>query len=233
MPEMTGGQALIRSMRREGAEVVFGLPGVQMYHAIDPILDEPGMHFITVRHEQATGYMADGFTRAGGGTGTAMVVPGPGLLNASAAIGTAYAASSPILVVSGQVQKDLIGKDVGILHEVNDQMDAIRPVTKAAYRVLNAADVPAAVHEAFRQLRTGRPRPVEIEIPPKRSQRSRTSTCWSPATTAATPRPTPTSSAQRACWRKRRTPSSGRAAASSPPARPRPCCGSPSTCRPR
>lgn len=167
MPEMTGGQALIRSMQREGAEVVFGLPGVQMYHAIDPILDEPGMRFITVRHEQATAYMADGFTRGGGGTGTAMVVPGPGLLNASAAIGTAYAASSPILVVSGQIQKDLIGKDVGILHEVNDQMDAIRPVTKAAYRVLDAAAVPGVVHEAFRQLRTGRPRPVEIEIPPE------------------------------------------------------------------
>ena len=167
MPEMTGGQALIRSMQREGAQVIFGLPGVQMYHAVDPILDELGMRFITVRHEQASAYMADGFTRAGGGTGTAMVVPGPGLLNASAAIGTAYAASSPILVVSGQVQKDLIGKDVGILHEVNDQMDTIRPVTKAAYRVLNAADVPGAVHEAFRQLRTGRPRPVEIEIPPE------------------------------------------------------------------
>ena len=164
---MTGGQALIRSLYREGVQVVFGIPGVQMYHAVDPILDEPGMRFITVRHEQATAYMADGFTRAGGGTGTAMVVPGPGLLNASAAIGTAYAASSPILVVSGQVDRDLIGVDRGILHEVNDQMDAIRPVTKAAYRVLNAADVPAAVHEAFRQLRTGRPRPVEIEIPPE------------------------------------------------------------------
>ena len=167
MPEMTGGQALIRSIHREGAEVIFGLPGVQMYHAVDPVLDEPGMRFITVRHEQATAYMADGFTRAGGGTGTAMVVPGPGLLNASAAIGTAYAASSPILVISGQVDRDLIGFDRGILHEVNDQQEAIRPVTKAAYRVLNAADVPAAVHEAFRQLRTGRPRPVEIEIPPE------------------------------------------------------------------
>ncbi len=167
MPRMTAGQALIRSLYREGVRVVFGLPGVQMYHALDPIYDEPGMRFITVRHEQATAYMADGFTRAGGGTGTAMVVPGPGLLNASAAIGTAYAASSPILVVSGQVQRDLIGVERGVLHEVNDQMDAIRPVTKAAYRVMEAGDVPGVVHEAFRQLRTGRPRPVEIEIPPE------------------------------------------------------------------
>ena len=167
MPEMTAGQALIRSLYREGVRVVFGLPGVQMYHALDPIYDEPGMRFITVRHEQATAYMADGFTRAGGGTGMALVVPGPGLLNASAAIGTAYAASSPILVLSGQVQKDLIGVDRGILHEVNDQMDAIRPVTKAAYRIMEPHEVPGVVHEAFRQLRTGRPRPVEIEIPPE------------------------------------------------------------------
>lgn len=167
MPQMTGGQALVRSLYREGVRVVFGLPGVQMYHALDPLYDQPGMRFISVRHEQASAYMADGFTRAGGGTGAAMVVPGPGLLNASAAIGTAYAASSPILVISGQIQKDLIGFDRGVLHEVNDQMDAIRPVTKAAYRVLDAGDVPGAVHEAFRQLRTGRPRPVEIEIPPE------------------------------------------------------------------
>ncbi len=167
MPQMTAGQALIRSLYREGVRVVFGLPGVQMYHAIDPLYDQPGMRFITVRHEQATAYMADGLTRAGGGTGLAMVVPGPGLLNASAAIGTAYAASSPILVLSGQVQKDLIGLDRGILHEVNDQMEAIKPVTKAAYRIMEAAEVPGVVHEAFRQLRTGRPRPVEIEIPPE------------------------------------------------------------------
>ena len=167
MPQMTGGQALVRSLFREGVRVVFGLPGVQIYHAVDPLYDQPGMRFVTVRHEQASAYMADGFTRAGGGVGTALVVPGPGLLNASAAIGTAYAASSPILVVSGQIQKGLIGLDHGMLHEVNDQMDAIRPVTKAAYRVLEAGDIPGAVHEAFRQMRTGRPRPVEIEIPPE------------------------------------------------------------------
>ena len=140
---------------------------MQMYHATDPIIDQPGMKFITVRHEQATAYMADGFARAGGGIGTALVVPGPGLLNASAAIGTAYAASSPILVISGQIQKDLIGVDRGILHEVNDQMDTIRPITKAAYRIMEANEVPPVVHEAFRQLKTGRPRPVEIEIPPE------------------------------------------------------------------
>jgi acetolactate synthase-1/2/3 large subunit len=164
---MTGGQALAKSLYREGVRVIFGLPGVQLYHLLDGLYDETGIRFVTTRHEQATTYMADGYARAGGGIGTALVVPGPGLQNASAGIGTAYAASSPILVVSGQIERDLIGFDRGMLHEVNDQMDTIRPVTKWAARILNPRDVPAIVHEAFHQLKTGRPRPVEIEIPPE------------------------------------------------------------------
>ena len=167
MPKMTGGQALARSLYREGVRVIFGLPGVQLYHALDGLAQEPGIRFIATRHEQATAYMADGYARAGGGVGTAMVVPGPGLQNASAAIGTAYSASSPVFVVAGQIQRELIGADRGMLHEVNDQLDTIRPVTKWAERILDPAEIPAAVHEAFKQLKTGRPRPVEIEIPPE------------------------------------------------------------------
>ena len=167
MPVMTGGQALARSLYREGVRVIFGLPGVQLYHALDGLAQEPGICFIVTRHEQATAYMADGYARAGGGIGTALVVPGPGLQNASAAIGTAYSASSPVLVVAGQIQRDFIGVDRGMLHEVNDQLDTIRPITKWAHRILDPAEIPSAVHEAFRQLKTGRPRPVEIEIPPE------------------------------------------------------------------
>lgn len=91
MPMMTGGQALARSLHREGVRVIFGLPGVQLYHLLDGLYDESDIRFITTRHEQATTYMADGYARAGGGIGTALVVPGPGLQNASAGIGTAYA----------------------------------------------------------------------------------------------------------------------------------------------
>ena len=167
MPKMTGGEALARSLYREGVRVIFGLPGVQLYHALDGLAKEPGIRFITTRHEQATAYMADGYARAGGGIGTAMVVPGPGLQNASAAIGTAYSASSPVLVVAGQIQRELIGEDRGMLHEINDQLDTIKPVTKWARRILDPAEIPAAVHEALHQLKTGRPRPVEIEIPPE------------------------------------------------------------------
>ncbi|MCH8868985.1 MAG: thiamine pyrophosphate-binding protein [Chloroflexi bacterium] len=167
MPQMTGGQALAKQLHLEGVRVIFGLPGVQLYHALDALHDEKDIKFITTRHEQATAYMADGYARAGGGIGTALVVPGPGLQNASAAIGTAYAASSPIFVISGQIERDMIGGDRGMLHEVNDQLDTIRPVTKWAQRILDPRDVPEAVHEAFYQLKSGRPRPVEIEIPPE------------------------------------------------------------------
>ena len=166
MTMMTGGQALARSLYREGVRVVFGLPGVQLYHATDALYQEPGIRFITTRHEQGAAYMAYGYSRASGDVGTALVVPGPGLLNASAGIGTAYAASTPLLLVSGQINRDLIGVNRGELHEVDDQLDAIKTVTKWATRVLYPADIPAAVHEAFYQLNTGRPRPVEIEVPP-------------------------------------------------------------------
>ncbi|RMF89462.1 MAG: thiamine pyrophosphate-binding protein [Nitrospinota bacterium] len=166
MAKMTGGQALMQSLYREGVRVIFGLPGVQLYHAMDALY-ESGIQFITTRHEQAASYMADGYARASGQVGVALVVPGPGLQNASAGIGTAYAASSPILVVAGQVQRNMIGVKRGVLHEVHDQLDIIRPVTKWASRILDPADIPAAVHEAFFHLKTGRPRPVEIEIPPE------------------------------------------------------------------
>ena len=166
MAEMTGGQALAKSLYREGVRVIFGLPGAQLYYATDALFDEPGIRWISTRNEQATTFMADGYARAGGGIGTAMVVPGPGVLNATSGLSTAYSASSPVLLVAGQIPRDLIGVNRGMLHEIDDQLEAVKSVTKWAARVVNAGDVPSAVHEAFRQLNTGRPRPVEVEIPP-------------------------------------------------------------------
>ena len=166
MAEMTGGQALAKSLYREGVRVIFGLPGAQLYYATDALFDEPGIRWISTRNEQATTFMADGYARAGGGIGTAMVVPGPGVLNATSGLSTAFSASSPVLLVAGQIPRDLIGVNRGLLHEIDDQLESVKAVTKWAARVVNAGDVPSAVHEAFRQLNTGRPRPVEIEIPP-------------------------------------------------------------------
>jgi acetolactate synthase-1/2/3 large subunit len=93
-------------------------------------------------------------------------VPGPGIQNASAALGTAYSCSSPVLLVAGQVESDMLGQDKGALHEINDQLDLVRPVTKWCRRVLKVEDIPAAIHEAMRHMQTGRPRPTLVEIPP-------------------------------------------------------------------
>ena len=112
MPKMTGGQALAKSLYREGVRVIFGLPGVQLYHLLDALYDEPGIRFITTRHEQATSYMADGYARAGGGIGTHSWCLAPAC-KMPLGIGTAYAASSPILVISGQIERDLIGVEPG------------------------------------------------------------------------------------------------------------------------
>jgi acetolactate synthase-1/2/3 large subunit len=189
MARMTGGQALVASLWREGVRVIFGLPGVQLYGAMAALREEPRVRFIATRHEQATTYMADGYARTGGGFGTALVVPGPGLLNASAGLSTAYAASSPVLVVAGQIPKARIGKDVGLLHEVNDQLDAIVPVTKWRHRILEVEEIPGAVREAARQLRTGRPRPVVLDIPPETLEDEGEATLLDPAPVDATPAP--------------------------------------------
>src|SRR5918994_6617749 len=166
MARMTGGEALARQLAIEGVKVIFGVPGVQLYGALAGLRDEGKIRLITTRHEQATTYMADGYARAGGTIGVALVVPGPGLYNAAAGLFTAYFASSPVLMICGQVPRAQIGKDIGVLHEINEQLDAIKPVTKWRKRVLQVHEVPGLVHEAFEQLRTGRPRPVEIEMPP-------------------------------------------------------------------
>jgi len=167
MFRMTGGQALVRCLVREGVEVIFGLPGVQIYGAVAAIRDTPGIRMISPRSEAATTFMADGYARAGGRCGVALVVPGPGVYNAAGGLSTAYAVSSPVLLIAGQIPRDKIGGNTGALHEVNDQIATIMPVTKWQTRVLAPGDVPGAVREAFHRLRRGRPRPVYMEIPPE------------------------------------------------------------------
>ena len=165
--EMTGGQALVQSLKIEGISTIFGLPGIQLDFAMDALWEErESIDFIHTRHEQATAYMADGFARTTGEIGTCLVVPGPGVLNAAAGISTAYACSSPVLLVAGQVQSDMIDANRGVLHEINDQLGTISSVCKHVERVMTPEEVPLMVHRAARELRTGRPRPVEIEVPP-------------------------------------------------------------------
>ena len=165
MPRMTTAQALVRSLVREGVEVVFGLPGVQIMDVYDAFYHEPGIRLITTRHEQTAAYMADGYSRTTGKIGAALVVPGPGLLNAAAGIGTAYASSSPVMLLVGQVESYNIGKGAGAVHEVVDQLDVVKNITKWRTTIMDAGEAPEAVHEAMKQLQTGRPRPVALEVP--------------------------------------------------------------------
>ena len=164
MARMTGGEAIVKALAREGVKVAFGLPGVQLYGIVTAFRDEP-IRFITVRHEGSSTYMADGYARAGGSVGVAVAVPGPGLLNAAAGLNTAYAASSPVLMIAGQIPRNQIGKKIGVLHELDDQLDAIAGSTKWRKTIMQVADAPGIVHEAFAQLRSGRPRPVAIDMP--------------------------------------------------------------------
>jgi len=167
MSKMSGGEALVNSLVREGVEVIFGLPGVQMYGVVSAIKENPAIKMIVPRHEQATTYMADGYARASRGIGVAMVVPGPGLYNAAAGLSTAYSVSSQVLMIAGQIPRATIGKNLGGLHEVNDQLETIKPVTKFQKRIMNLKDIPDSMAEVFSELRNGHPRPVEVEMPPE------------------------------------------------------------------
>ena len=181
MVRLSGGEALAKSLAREGVEVVFGLPGIQTYGIVAGLRDEPGIRLISTRHEQATTYMADGYARASGKPGVALVVPGVGLYNAASGIATAYARSSPVLVIAGQVPRAAIGKNAGAVHEVLDQAGTVRSVTKWRGAAMRPREIPAAVTEAFRQMRSGRPRPVLIEVPPEAGVEREEVELWDPA----------------------------------------------------
>jgi acetolactate synthase I/II/III large subunit len=167
--KLTGGQALAQSLKKHGVDTIFGLPGVQLDWFFDGLYDlqEKGdLKIYHTRHEQATTYMADGYARTTGKPGIAVMVPGPGLLNGMAGLSTAYACSSPVMSISGQIRSDLIGVGRGELHEIPHQLEIMKSVTKWAQRAMKPEEVPGMVHEAFKQMLSGHVRPVHIEVPP-------------------------------------------------------------------
>ena len=167
MVKMSGGEALVKSLVREGVEVVFGIPGIHMSGIIAALRDEPGIRLITTRHEAGATHMADGYARATGKPGVALAVPGAAVYNAASGLATAYSRSSPVLLIAAQIPRNQIGKGLGAYHEVENQPETVRPVTKWRRQVFRPREVPDAVTEAFRQMRTGRPRPVLLEAPPE------------------------------------------------------------------
>ena len=167
MTKMTGGQALVQSLKRNGLEVIFGLPGVQLDWTFDALYDvQDAIHVYHTRNEQPTSFMADGYARTTGKIGACLVVPGPGVMNALAGLSTAYACSSPVLCIAGEIESEQINVGRGMLHEVPNQLQMMASATKWAHCAMSPGEIPAMVNEAFRQLRSGRPRPVEIEVPP-------------------------------------------------------------------
>jgi acetolactate synthase-1/2/3 large subunit len=164
MPRLTGGRAVVEALEREGVDVVFGMPGIHTLEAYDAFLDSD-VDPITTRHEQAAGFMADGYARTTGRVGVCLVITGPGLTNALTAVAQAYSDSSPILVVSSQNPTNEAGRGKGYLHELKDQGGMMENVVEYSETVERVGDVPGAVADAFEHLRGRRPRPVHLQVP--------------------------------------------------------------------
>ena len=166
MTKYTTGEAIVKTLLKHGVDTIFGIPGAHMYDFNDALFKEgERIKFITARHEQGAGYMAFGYAKSTGKPGVYTVVPGPGVLNSSAALCTAYGANAPVLCITGNIMSELIGKGRGQLHELPDQLATLRSITNWSERINHPSEAPRVVKEAFRKLRSGRIRPVAIEAP--------------------------------------------------------------------
>jgi acetolactate synthase I/II/III large subunit len=167
MPLMSGGDAVVRSVLAHGISNIYCLPGVQSDHLFNAMFDAgDALSVVHTRHEQGAAYMALGSALATGKPAAYSVVPGPGFLNSSAALATAYSTGARVLALVGQIPSHGIGKGHGLLHEIPDQIGILCKLTKWAERVGTPQAAPDIVARAFRELRSGRPRPVGIEVPP-------------------------------------------------------------------
>ncbi len=159
---INGGEALIRALADENIDLIFGYPGGAALHIYDAIYQQNEVQHILVRHEQAAVHAADGFARATGKTGVALVTSGPGATNAITGIATAYMDSIPLVVISGQVASHLIGTDA---FQETDMIGISRPIVKHSFLVQSAEEIPAIVKKAFHIASSGRPGPVVIDVP--------------------------------------------------------------------
>jgi acetolactate synthase-1/2/3 large subunit len=167
MPLMSGGDAVVRSILGQGVSTIYCLPGVQSDHLFNAMFDAgDALTVVHTRHEQGAAYMALGAALATGKPAVYSVVPGPGFLNSTAALATAYSTGAKVLALIGQIPSRAIDKGHGLLHEIPNQIGILRTLTKWADRVTTPQVAPAMVGRAFQLLQSGRPRPVGIEVPP-------------------------------------------------------------------
>lgn len=159
---LSGGDMLIRALKDEGVEYVFGYPGGAALHIYDAIFRQSDVKHILVRHEQAATHAADAYSRSTGRVGTVLVTSGPGATNAITGIATAYMDSIPMVVISGQVMSHLIGEDA---FQETDMVGISRPIVKHSFMVKHASEIPEIVKKAYYIAATGRPGPVVIDVP--------------------------------------------------------------------
>ena len=160
--KLTGAQILCQSLIEEGVEVIFGYPGGVVLPFYDTLPQYPQLRHILVRHEQGAAHAADGYARATGKVGVCLATSGPGATNLVTGIANACLDSSPIVAITGQVPRVLIGKDA--FQEV-DITGITLPITKHNYLIMDAGSIAKTVKEAFFLASTGRPGPVLMDIP--------------------------------------------------------------------
>jgi acetolactate synthase I/II/III large subunit len=173
---MSGAQALVRSLEEVGADVVFGIPGGAILPAYDPLYDSTRVRHILVRHEQGAGHAAEGFAQATGRVGVCMATSGPGATNLVTPIADAYMDSVPMVAITGQVGRPMIGTDA---FQEADISGITLPITKHNFLLQSAESIPQAIAEAFHLAGTGRPGPVLVDIP-KDVMTERTAFRWPP-----------------------------------------------------
>jgi acetolactate synthase-1/2/3 large subunit len=162
---ITGGDLVVETLSAAGVDTVFGIISIHNTPIYDALLRHGGIRPIMVRHEQAALGMADGYARASGQVGVAITSTGPGAANGMGALVEAYTAGSPLLEITGNIEKPYLGKAKGFIHEVKDQLAMLRTNTKWAATVESCDCIPDVLSEAIRQARSGRQRPTAVEIP--------------------------------------------------------------------
>ncbi len=165
MSESSIADLVIDGLRRSDIDTLFCLPGVQNDDFFNALVDARDITPIVTRHEQGAAYMAMGAAQVTGRPAAFCVVPGPGALNATAGLTSAYWGYARVLAIIGQIATTMQGRDIGTLHDLNDQTAILRQVTKEAIAIGDPADGAALVQRAIDSLHSGVPRPVSLEVP--------------------------------------------------------------------
>jgi thiamine pyrophosphate-dependent acetolactate synthase large subunit-like protein len=162
---LPGGDWVVEALRAEDVRHVFGIPGVHNLAIYDALLRQSTIAHVLARHEQGAAFMADGYARASGRPGVVVVTTGPGATNTLTPLAESYASSIPVLVIMSDVASPLVGRDVGALHEVVNQIECFRPVSRWAELITEAAAISRDIQGAFGLLASGRPGPIALSIP--------------------------------------------------------------------